>query len=123
MRTWTVCLLALSAQALAAEPRCFGPNPAAGASAAVLVEDVAQAHTTQLLPTDEEGRIVSKDKVAVQIDRLLDNLDATLRGVDSGLDRVVKLTSTSRRPRPSPPSMPPWRGASRGRTGRPSASS
>ncbi|MGL4551225.1 MAG: RidA family protein, partial [Gemmataceae bacterium] len=70
-------LLLLSRPLPAAEPRCFGPSSDAGSSAAVRVEDVPQAHTAQLLAADP-GRV-------------LDDLDAALRGVGSSLERAVKV--------------------------------
>lgn len=82
-------LLVLFQPAAAESPRYFGGSAASGTSAAVRVDNVPLAHTTQLLPADDRDRIAGK--AAEQAERLLDNLDTALREVGSRLDRAVKL--------------------------------
>jgi len=74
-----------------ADPVYFGSSAKTGTSAAVKVDNVALAHTTQLLPLDEKGQIVARGKAPEQIERLFSNLDLALRKIDSSLERVVKL--------------------------------
>jgi enamine deaminase RidA (YjgF/YER057c/UK114 family) len=83
-------LLALVAPARA-DVRYVEPSKETGTSMAVLVNDVAQAHTAQLLPLDREGRIVGKGQAGAQAEKVLDNLEAALKEVRSGLNRAIKL--------------------------------
>jgi enamine deaminase RidA (YjgF/YER057c/UK114 family) len=77
--------------------RCVGPDKETGTAQAVVVDPVALAHTSQLLPLDGVGQIVGKDKPAAQIDKVLDNLAAALREAGSGVDQAVKVNVYVRR--------------------------
>src|SRR3954466_2220233 len=58
MRPWpaVVCFVAVVSGVAAADlPRPFRPDPRTGTSAAVRIDNVALAHTAQLLPMDEKG--------------------------------------------------------------------
>jgi enamine deaminase RidA (YjgF/YER057c/UK114 family) len=69
----------------AAEPVSIEPDRATGSSRAVVVGDVALAHTAQMLPPTGES------KADVQVEKVLGNLHAALKKADSSLDRAVKL--------------------------------
>ena len=49
---------------------------------------VALIHSSQILPIDDQGRVVPDDQ---QIETVLNRLDAALQHAGSGLNRVVKL--------------------------------
>jgi enamine deaminase RidA (YjgF/YER057c/UK114 family) len=55
------------------------------------------AHTTQILPFDDQGRITAAE-LAAQLDNVLDQLHVALAEARSGLERVVKLNLYLARP-------------------------
>jgi enamine deaminase RidA (YjgF/YER057c/UK114 family) len=55
------------------------PRDAEGISAAVIVPDVPLLHTTQMLPVDEQGRLVGKGNARTQIEAVLDRVIAAIR--------------------------------------------
>src|SRR5262249_17943215 len=61
-----------------ADVKAVDPDNKTGASSAVIVGEGALAHTSQLLPLDETGKLVGKDKPAEQVEKVLDNLSAAL---------------------------------------------
>jgi len=67
------------------------PDAATGSSGGVVCENVALAHTTQLLPLNNRGELVGKGNAARQIEQTLKNLSVALRAGRSDLDRVVKI--------------------------------
>jgi len=81
----------------AAGLRLVDPNNETGTSQAVVVDPVALAHTSQLLPLDATGRIVGKDNPPAQIEQVLDHLSAALKEVRSGFDHTVKINIYVRR--------------------------
>ncbi|HXG11047.1 MAG TPA: RidA family protein [Gemmataceae bacterium] len=89
------CLLSLLAAVGSAKAgagiQYIEPNNDTGTSRVVIVDDTAQAHTAQLLPLDRDGRLVGKGDAAAQAEKILDNLEAALGAVHSGLDRAVKI--------------------------------
>lgn len=62
-----------------------------GTSMAVVVGPTHLAHTAQLLPVDTQGRIVGKGQAAVQIEKVLENLETALKEAQSGFDRLIKI--------------------------------
>ncbi|HUY88938.1 MAG TPA: RidA family protein [Pirellulales bacterium] len=64
---------------------------AGGVSRATVVDDLPLAHTAQLLPLDQQGRLVGQQDAAAQAAQVFKNLDAALRAAGSSLDAVVKL--------------------------------
>src|SRR5438874_1488754 len=60
-------------------------------SKAVVVGPACLAHTAQLLPLDRRGRLVGANRPDEQAEQILDNLEAVLAEVRSGLDALVKL--------------------------------
>src|SRR5437016_1589879 len=88
----SVFLLLFPEPARAAEKlRCVEPNEATGTSMAVVVDPVPLVHTGQLLPLDAEGKLLGKGDASVQVNRVLDNLDAVLKAAQTGREHVVKL--------------------------------
>jgi enamine deaminase RidA (YjgF/YER057c/UK114 family) len=96
------CLAALAALlavncASSSEPaapairRIAADGAATTATPAVIVEDVALVHTTQLLAVDDAGKVFAPDDAAAQIERVWERLRSTLRDAGSDLDRVAKL--------------------------------
>ena len=67
---------------------CFEPDPAAGISKAVIVDDQPLAYTSQLLPSD------TKTDAASQANQVLQNLDRALAAVSEELraDKTAALT-------------------------------
>ena len=63
----------------------------AGASAAVVIDDVPLAHTAQFLPFDVKGEIVGAGDAALQVGKIVEDLGVALGQAKSGLDRLVKL--------------------------------
>jgi len=67
-----------------------GVNPDTGLATAVLVEDKALAHTTQLLPVDSGGMIVG-DTLDAQLAQVVKNVATVLGEVGSGLEQIARL--------------------------------
>jgi len=87
-------LLAWSAAAVPSRGgtiRQIEPDDVTASSKAVVVGPASLAHTAQLLPLDRRGRLVGAKKPGEQAEQVLDNLEAALTEVRSGLDSVVKL--------------------------------
>ncbi len=72
--------------------RSLEPDQATGTAKAVVVSDSeALAHTALMLPLNRRGNVVGPEKVAVQADQVLNNLDPALRIAGSSLGQAVKL--------------------------------
>jgi enamine deaminase RidA (YjgF/YER057c/UK114 family) len=86
------CLSRVAATGVADEslPRYIESDEATGTSSAVVVGDWPLVHTAQLLPVDAGGEPVAGG-MALQLGAVLDRLADTLNGVNSRLDRTVKL--------------------------------
>lgn len=67
------------------------PNAKTGSSAAVVVGDVPLVQTDQLFSSPKLPGDVDPLAVEQQIEKLVEQLDATLEAADSGLSRTVKL--------------------------------
>jgi enamine deaminase RidA (YjgF/YER057c/UK114 family) len=80
-----------------AGPRSVGPSKETGTSQAIVVDPVALAHTSQLLPLDASGRIVGKDNPAAQIEQVLEHLSTALKETRSSFDHAVKINVYVRR--------------------------
>lgn len=74
----------------AAAPQASGVDPESGLATAVLVEDRALAHTSQLFPVDREGRIVG-ESLDDQLASAVKNLATVLGEVGSGLEQLARL--------------------------------
>jgi enamine deaminase RidA (YjgF/YER057c/UK114 family) len=74
-----------------ADTQCIEPDALTGSSTAVVVDDVPLAHTTQILPLDETGKLVGKGQVSLQADQVLANLARVLAAANSQLASTVKL--------------------------------
>lgn len=86
----TLFILSFTAFTLAAsgQMRHFHSN---GATAAVVVDEVPLAHTAQLLPLNEKGRLVGAGNIRLQTEQVLKNLALSLKEVQAGMEDVVKL--------------------------------
>ncbi len=60
-------------------------------AAATVVNDVALAHTSQILPLNASGEIIGADDVAAQTRALLKKLNAVLKLANAEQGRIVKL--------------------------------
>lgn len=67
-----------------------GVDPATGLATAVVVENKALAHTSQLLPVDLAGKVVG-DSLAPQLAQAVKNTETVLGEVGSGLDQIARL--------------------------------
>jgi len=84
--------LLLASNLLAQEPvHYLDPRREEGSSAAVVVPDVPLVHTAQFLAVDVKGRIEGKDRLDVQIESVLNNLDISLISEGADFARVVKI--------------------------------
>lgn len=63
----------------------------AGMSQAVIVDGAPLVYTRQLLPLDEEGKLVGEGSADKQIGQVLDNLQAVLGTAGSDLEKLVRL--------------------------------
>jgi enamine deaminase RidA (YjgF/YER057c/UK114 family) len=89
----------VAASATADAVRQVRPDDAAGTSAAVVVDGAANlAHTEQILPIDADGKVIAPNQAAGQAAAVLDRLEAILKGVESGIDRLVKVDVYIARP-------------------------
>jgi len=89
----------LTAPVTADPVRQVRPDDATGTSAAVVVDGAANlAHTEQILPTDADGKVIAPNRAGEQAAAVLDRLETTLKGVQSGLDRLVKVDVYIARP-------------------------
>jgi enamine deaminase RidA (YjgF/YER057c/UK114 family) len=62
-----------------------------GMSQAVIVQDLPLVHTRQILPLDAAGKLVGEGSVDLQIQQVLNNLEAVLKDNGSGLNKLVRL--------------------------------
>jgi enamine deaminase RidA (YjgF/YER057c/UK114 family) len=69
----------------------IAPDAATGISLGVVCENMALAHTAQLLPMNKKGELVGRGDAVRQIEQTLENLSLALRAAKSGLDHVVKI--------------------------------
>jgi enamine deaminase RidA (YjgF/YER057c/UK114 family) len=92
-------VMAFAATATADPVRKVGPDEATMTSAAVVVDGAANlAHTEQILPINADGQVLALDRSDEQSGAVLDRLESTLKGVQSGLDRLVKVDVYLARP-------------------------
>lgn len=63
----------------------------AGTSRAVVVQGQPLVHTRQLLSLDRDGKLVGQDSLDQQIEQVLDNLAAVLKGSGSSLNKLVRV--------------------------------
>ena len=95
----TLALLFLTAPVAADPVRQVRPDSATGTSAAIVVDGAANlAHTEQILPVDADGKVIAPNRADEQAGAVLDRLETTLKGVQSGLDRLVKVDVYIARP-------------------------
>ena len=95
----SLVLLFLTAPAMADPVRQIRPDDATGTSAAIVVDGAANlAHTEQILPIDAGGKVIAPDRADEQAAAVLDRLETTLKGVQSGLDHLVKVDAYLARP-------------------------
>jgi enamine deaminase RidA (YjgF/YER057c/UK114 family) len=72
--------------------RCIGFDDATRTSAAVVVDAALPlAHTTQILPLDDQGRIISAGRAEKQASAVFDQLERALGEVHSSRSLLVKL--------------------------------
>lgn len=81
---------ALAASSTSSGLRYIEGTRPVGMSAAVVVEDQALAHTSQVFASGPKGEPPSGAAEA-QVERTLDNLAAALGAAGSGFDRIVKI--------------------------------
>jgi enamine deaminase RidA (YjgF/YER057c/UK114 family) len=67
------------------------PDPSTGISKAVVVREAALAHTSQMFPVDESGRVEGIDDPDRQIERVFERLSLALKNAGSSLDRAVRI--------------------------------
>jgi enamine deaminase RidA (YjgF/YER057c/UK114 family) len=60
-------------------------------SAAVIVDELPLAHTTQFLPVDKNGNLAGKGNPIKQLDQLFNNIGIALGAANSGIDDIVKI--------------------------------
>lgn len=82
-----VCIMMAPAQG---ENRAIGVDPTTGLASAVVAEDKALAHTTQLLPVDDQNTVWGETP-SEQLGMVLSNLATVLGDVGSGLNQIVRL--------------------------------
>ena len=66
-------------------------DPQTGLAVAVSIDDVALAHTSQLLPLDDDGKLIGPGDAAAQTRALLAQLPDVLKLAQTDIQRVVKL--------------------------------
>ena len=71
--------------------RYIDPDPKTGTSRAVLVRNTPLAHTSGLMPVNEQGKPAGQGEPAAQVAQVLTRLSSVLATVHSGLDQLVKL--------------------------------
>ncbi len=83
----------ISTACAAAGPiRAVRPDDATGTSAAVVVDDAANLfYTRQLLPVGADQKVIAPKRADLQAAAVLDRLESTLMGAQSGLDQLVKV--------------------------------
>lgn len=84
------------ANLLLAEETAIKYFPAPGKRAilpqvAVMVDDVALAHTAQLFATDDEGKLVGGEDLEKQLDQALANLNQAITRAGSSSEKIIKL--------------------------------
>lgn len=82
---------ALAQGTAAPSVRYVSLDSAAGTAQAVIVQGCPLVHTRQLLPLNREGKLVSEDSEAKQIEQVLANLEAVLGAAGSGMDKLVRV--------------------------------
>jgi enamine deaminase RidA (YjgF/YER057c/UK114 family) len=85
-----VLLICVPASVLLAKNRSLGVNETSGIATAVVVDDQALVHTTQLLPLDGMGQIAVGDLNA-QTAQVVANLREALQAVGSDLAQIARL--------------------------------
>jgi enamine deaminase RidA (YjgF/YER057c/UK114 family) len=84
--------LAAAQSAHAQDVRRFvEPDVKTGSSAAVVVGNVALAHTGQVLPVDGKGNVVAPGRVEAQIKAVMGGLERSLNAGASSLELAVKI--------------------------------
>lgn len=71
--------------------RRIDPDAETGSAAAVVVGEASLAHTAQVLPLDERGRLVGAEDTAAQTDRVLENLRLSLAQAGSNMGDLIKI--------------------------------
>jgi len=71
--------------------RYIDPDPKTGTSRAVLVRNTPLAHTSGLMPVDQQGKPAGQGEPAAQVAQVLKRLSSVLATVHSSLDQLVKL--------------------------------
>lgn len=86
--------VAAGSDVFAGDPRLtrISPDPQTGSSAAVSVADVPLVHTTQLFPQAPSEGVAAAGDAAAQCENVLGTLSAVLDSVQSGMDRIVRLS-------------------------------
>lgn len=69
----------------------IGSSETSGSSDAVIVGEVALAHTRQFLPLDDNGNISQKDNLSKQVDQLFRNISRALKPAGADINKIVKL--------------------------------
>jgi enamine deaminase RidA (YjgF/YER057c/UK114 family) len=79
--------------ALAAEwdVRSIDQSQSEGSSAAVIVPDVPQLHTVQILPVDRQGKPIGANRPSEQIDHVFGKLEGLLRLGHDDPARIIKI--------------------------------
>ena len=71
--------------------RQIQPSSISGSSKALIVDEVALAHTTQLLATNKKGKIIGKNNISRQVNKLFKNIELVHQQADSRIDDIVKI--------------------------------
>ncbi|MBB5439950.1 enamine deaminase RidA (YjgF/YER057c/UK114 family) [Pedobacter sp. AK017] len=69
----------------------IGAAKATGGASAVVVNEVALAHTSQFLPVDKTGQLLGKNDPKKQLDQVFENIGGALKAAGSSLDQIVKI--------------------------------
>jgi enamine deaminase RidA (YjgF/YER057c/UK114 family) len=79
--------------------RRIAPDPSTKTSSAVVVSgSTPLVHTSQILPRDERGAIISPGRAEGQAVALIEQLERALRESGSGIDRLVKVDVYATKP-------------------------
>lgn len=81
----------VSAQKKSQNIHYSGSSNLRGASDAVIVDDLPLVHTTQFLPLDKSGNLVTRGDLNAQINQIFSNISSALKKADSNLKQIVKL--------------------------------
>ncbi|TWU09407.1 putative aminoacrylate peracid reductase RutC [Symmachiella macrocystis] len=99
MTNWQILTASIVVAALSVSPcraddtriSVIETDPQTGLAVAVSIDNVALAHTSQLLPLDDDGKLIGPDDAPAQTQALLTQLPDVLKLADTDLTRVVKL--------------------------------